>query len=173
MSDGYSLNASCSNYWYNNGVNTTLIGFENKFTLDKKFNAALFSGVALDTKSGGSMVIDLKASHNYDNKGIIGQNLRIRNNFGDGAVTTQFRYSPCTVSVPVAENTKVYLNPHGVAKYNYTTKKWDTGAGAFLGVTQNFKNGLSVSLEGQRYNIQNPKENDGNWGINFILSKTF
>ena len=77
MSDGYSLNASCSNYWYNNGVNTTLIGFENKFTLDKKFNAAIFSGVALDTKSGGSMVIDLKASHNYDNKGIIGHEPRI------------------------------------------------------------------------------------------------
>lgn len=172
MPDGISINASCSNYWYNNGVNTTVIGLESKFPAGR-FSAGIFNGISLDTKSGGAMVIDLKAAHSYDKNGIVGQNLRIRNNFAEGAITTQFRYSPCTVNIPVAEKTSVYLNPHGVAKYNYTDKKWDTGAGAFLGVTQNFKNGLSVSLEGQRYNIQDFKENDGNWGVNFIISKKF
>lgn len=172
MPDGIGYSASCSNYWYNNGVNTTLIGFESKLS-SNRLSAAIFNGIALDTKSGGAMVIDLKAGYNYDKNGIVGQNLRIRNNFSEGAVSTQFRYSPCTVNVPVAENTTVYLNPHGVAKYNYTNKEWDTSVGAFLGVTQNFKKGVSVSLEGQRYNIQEPHENDGNWGVNFIISKKF
>ncbi len=171
MPDRLTYSASCMDYWYNSNVNTTLLGIETKIA-SKKMNAAIFNGIAYDTKSGASMIVDLKLGHNYDKNAIVGQNLRIRNNFGDGSISTQFRYSPCTVNVPVAENTSVYLNPHAVAKYNFTSKNWDAGAGAFLGVTQKFKNNLSISLEGQRYNIQNPSENRGNWGVNVILSKT-
>lgn len=171
MPAGFNYSASCSNYWYNNNVNTTLLGLETKLS-SKNLSAGIMSGMAYDTKSGASMVVDLKFANNYDKKAIVGQNLRIRNNFADGSVSTQFRYSPCTVNVPVTENTSVYLNPHAVAKYNYTSKKWDTGAGAFLGVTYKFKKDLGLSIEGQRYNIQDFDKNKGNWGVNVIVSKS-
>lgn len=171
MPDGLSYGASCSNYWYNNNVNTTLMGFDTKLA-SKRISAGIFNGFAYDTKSGGAMVVDLKMSHNYDKNAFVGQNLRIRNNLADGSISTQFRYSPCTVNIPVADNTSVYLNPHAVAKYSYTSKKWDTGVGAFLGVSHKFKNDLSLSLEGQRYNIQDFDNNKGNWGVNVIVSKS-
>lgn len=172
MPDGIKYSVSCNDYLYNNATNTVLIGLDSKLTAGK-FSAGVFNGVSLDSKSGAAMVVDLKAAYNYDKSGIVGQNLRLRNNLADGSISTQIRYSPCSVNVPVSKNTSIYMNPHGVAKYNYTTKKWDTGIGAFLGVTQKFKKGLSVSLEGQRYNIQNFKDNDGNWSANLILTKSF
>lgn len=172
MTVGIKHGVSCSDYYYNNNTNTLLIGFDSKLQKDK-FSFGVFNGVALDNKKGGSLVLDLKASYNYDKNGFWGQNLRVRNNLGEGAVSTQFRYSPCTVNIPLSNNTSVYLNPHAVAKYNFTDNKWDTSFGAFLGVTQKFKNGLSVSVEAQRYNIQTPKVANGNWGANLIISKSF
>ena len=116
-------------------------------------------------------VLDFKGTLNYDKNGIFNQNLRVRNTVGIKSCTTQIRYSPLSVNIPAGKNTSLYANPHYVGKYNYKTDKWTNSAGVFAGVTQKISTKTSLSLEVQRYNLQDIKDNSGkNWGVNAIIS---
>ena len=66
------------------------------------------------------------------------------------------------------------MNPHYSGQMDFTTNKWTNSIGVFAGVTQKVNKNLSVSLEGQRYKLQDIKDNSSaNWGINAIVSYKF
>lgn len=152
------------------GSNLTIGGVEQKFPF-KKASVSTFLGVGTNFEDNTNLVFDVKGSMNYNKT--LNQNLRIRNNINGDNTTTQIRYSPISVNVPIGENTSFYANPHYSGKYNYKNKEWTHSAGVFAGITKKF--GMtSLSIEAQRYNVQDIKNNSGeNWSFNAILSYNF
>ena len=166
-------NVSISSFQSFDKSNFTVAGVENKYKLGKGYVSA-FVGAATNFKDDGMFVVDLKGGYNYDKNGIFNQNLRIRNKMGKKTESTQIRYSPLTVDVPVGENTNIYLNPHYSGQYDYKKDKWTNSIGAFAGITQKINDKTSISIEGQRYNLQDIKDNSGkNWSVNAIVSYKF
>ncbi len=167
-----SSNVSVSTYQTLNGKNFSVAGIEEKFNFMKGYTSA-FIGLGTNFKDDGMFVVDIKGGYNYDKKGIFNQNLRIRNKMGKNTESTQIRYSPLSVDLPVGKNTNIYLNPHYSGQYDYKKDKWTNSFGAFAGVTQKI-NDWSISLEAQRYNLQDLKDNSNkNWSINGIVSYKF
>ena len=167
---GLQGSTSLSTYQNFDGTNLTIGGVEEK-AKSKNGSAAVFLGIGTDFSKDVIGVLDFKGTLNYDPNGIINQNLRVRNTVGTKSSATQIRYSPLSVNVPVGKNTSLYANPHYVGKYNYKTEKWTNSAGVFAGVTQKLSPKTSLSLEVQRYNLQDIKDNSGkNWGVNIIVS---
>lgn len=162
-----SVNAAT--YQSLDGSNYTLAGFEGSIK-DNGKSVSAFLGSGTDFKDTGlDLVVDLKGKLDYDKQGIFNQNARIRTKFEENYQTFQVRYSPISVNVPVGKNTNLYVNPHYVGQIS-TDNKWKNGVGAFTGVTQKFGN-TSVSLEVQRYNLQNIKDNSTkNWSINATIA---
>lgn len=162
--------SSLNSYQNLDGSNITIGGFEEK-AINKNGSAGAFLGIGTNFKNEAMVVIDLKGSYNYDQKGIFNQNLRVRNNVGTKNTTTQIRYSPLTVNVPITQKTSAYINPHYSGKYNYKTNDWTNSAGVFAGITQKVSDKTSISVEAQRYNLQDIKDNSGkNWGVNVIVN---
>ena len=168
--DGLKGNTSISTYQNMDGTNLTIAGLEEK-AVGNRGSAGVFLGIGTDFSKDAMAVLDFKGSYNYDKKGILNQNLRIRNTVGLKSAATQIRYSPLSVNIPVTDKTTLYANPHYTGKINYKTNKWTNSAGIFAGVTQDISKNTSISLEAQRYNLQDIKDNSGkNWGINLIIS---
>ncbi len=164
-------NCSVSSYQMLDGSNYTVAGIEEKIS-GKRGYASGFIGFGTDFNKSAGAVFDIKSGINYDKHGNIGQNLRIRIKSAKGE-SIQVRYSPLSVDVPVGKNTNIYINPHYTGQIDFKTNKWTNSIGTFAGVTQKFKN-TSVSLEVQRYNMQDIKDNNAeNWGINAIVSYKF
>ena len=61
-------------------------------------------------KVAKQMVLDLKGKLNYDEKGIFEQNIRVRTAFDDDFKSTQIRYSPITVNIPMGQDVSIYSN---------------------------------------------------------------
>ena len=166
-------NVSVSSYQSFDGSNFTVAGAEQKIKLNKGY-VSTFVGAGTNFKNDAMFVVDLKGGYNYDKKGIFNQNLRIRNKMGENTESTQIRYSPISVDVPVSKNTNIYINPHYSGQYDYKKDKWTNSVGAFAGVSQKINDNTTISLEGQRYNLQDIKDNSGkNWSINAIVSYKF
>ena len=162
---------SAGAYLYNNKENQVFLGVENKVQ-NKNLTLGVFTGVTNVGKNNAGLLVDLKESYKYEKSGILSNNVRIRNTFSEGSNSTQIRISPLTVNIPVSKKTSTYINPHFVGKYNYNTEKWTKSAGVFAGIEQKIGK-ASLAIEGQRYNLQDFKENDGNWGINIIYTQNF
>lgn len=171
---GLESTASINTYQKADGSNITIAGVEDKLK-GRRGSASVFMGIGTDFNSYASYVVDFKGSLNYDKNGILGQNLRVRNNIKTGHnSTTQIRYSPLSVNVPVSDKTNIYVNPHYSGTINYKTDKWTNSAGVFAGVTQKLSKDTSLSLEAQRYNLQDIKDNSAkNWGVNAVLTYKF
>lgn len=166
-------NVSVSTYQNLDGSNFTVCGVEEKYKKEKGYVSA-FLGVGTNFKDDGMFVIDLKGGYNYDKKGVFNQNLRIRNKLGKETESIQFRYSPFSVDAPVGKNTNIYCNPHYAGQKDFKKGKWNHSVGVFAGVTQKLNDRTSISLEAQRYNLQDIKDNSGkNWGFNAIISCKF
>lgn len=161
-------NLTISTYQSADGSNFTTGGFDLKF----KGGVGVYLGMGTDFKSDAIGVVDLKENNPYAKGSLFSQNLRIRSKYGDELLSTQVRFSPCTVNVPLKNGkTSLYLNPHYVGTYDSKKSTWKNAAGAFLGVTHKFNNDLSVSAEVQRYNLQDITDNSGkNWSGNVIMS---
>ena len=57
---------------------------------------------------------------------------------------------------------------------DFRNDKWKNSIGAFGGVTQKLNDKTSLSVEVQRYNLQDIKDNSAkNWSLNAILSYKF
>jgi len=161
-------NLTVSTYQSADGSNFTTAGFDVKF----KGGIGAYLGMGTDFKSDAVGVIDFKESNPYSKGSMFSQNLRIRSKYDERFISTQVRFSPCTVNVPLENGkTSLYLNPHYSGTYDYQKKEWKHTAGAFLGVTQKINNSLSLSAEVQRYNLQDITDNSSqNWSGNVILS---
>lgn len=172
-----STGVSVSTYQNLDGSNYTLAGYDYKESCDN-LSAGIFvgAGTTFDKKDTFGLVADVKASHNYS--GVLNQNLRLRTKMTTDNTSLQVRYSPVSVNVPVGENTSLYGNLHycGQLNKNYKTKSttWKNSIGAFAGVTQNINKNTSVSLEVQRYNLQNINDNSrANWSVNATIAYKF
>lgn len=168
-----SVTVSASTFQSFDGSNFTLAGFEGKLKAKTGYVSA-FGGAATDFKQNRlTYVTDLKAGMNYDKNGVFNQNIRIRQKFNSESQSVQIRYSPLSVNIPAGKNTDLYMNAHYCGQINSDSGKWTNSAGIFAGATQKFGK-TSLSLEAQRYNIQDIKDNSGkNWSANVILSYTF
>ena len=152
------------------GTNFTMAGLEEKI-VSKRGSAGTFLGVGTDFTKEAVAILDLKGSYNYDKSGKMSQNLRIRNTVGTKNSATEIRYSPLSLDIPITEKTSFYANPHYAGKYSYKSNEWTNSAGVFAGFTQKISKNTTLSIEAQRYNLQDIKDNSGkNWGINAILT---
>ena len=119
-------------------------------------------------------LVDLKAKLNYDSKNIFEQNLRIRTAVDKDLKSTQIRYSPITVNIPVNKNVSIYSNTHYSGKYNYAENNWTHSLGNFTGVSCKIGSKDNIAFEAQRYNLQELKNNSPeNWSINFTYTHSF
>ena len=164
-------NVLISSYQSPDGSNFTVAGAEQKIKLNKGY-VSTFVGAGTNFKNDAMFVVDLKGGYNYDKKGIFNQNLRIRNKMGQNSESTQIRYSPISVDLPVSKNTNIYINPHYSGQYDYKKDKWTNSIGAFGGFSYDINDKAKVSLEGQIYDIPKFKDNS-NYSINVILSYKF
>lgn len=164
---------SCASYQSFDGSNYTLTGLEDKYR-GKKGYVSTFLGVGTNFKNDVMGVLDIKGGRNYDEKGILNSNLRLRTKLGKESESLQVRYSPLSVNVPVAKNTSLYLNPHYSGQMDFRENKWKNSLGVFAGVSQNLNKKTNLSLEVQRYNLQDITDNSAkNWSVNAILSYKF
>lgn len=165
-------NVALNSFQSLDGSNLSIGGIEQKAVFSNA-SVSTFLGIGTDFNSDADLIFDLKSSVNYDKNGKLNQNIRIRNTVGGDNTATQIRYSPLSINVPLGKKTSFYANPHYSGKYNYKNHEWTHSAGFFAGVTQKLGK-ASLSLEGQRYNLQDIKDNSGkNWSINAILSYEF
>jgi len=170
-----NLSITANSFQHMDGSNLTIMGLDTKFNLPKGASVSAFTGIGtnFDNIRG---VVDLKGSMPYKENSILSQNIRFRNNLTKDGCSTQIRYSPLTVSVPVSKDktTNVYVNPHYIGKYDYNSGDYTHSAGVFAGTSKKLNKNFSVALEAQRYNLQDFKDNSGkNWSINSIISYKF
>ena len=168
-----SENISASTYQNLDGSNYTVVGLEEKLSSDSAY-ASVFLGGGTDFNKTVAGVFDIKYGINYDKKGISNQNLRIRTKFGKFSESVQIRYSPISLNIPISKNTNIYVNPHYSGQMDFKKDKWTNSIGTFAGISQKLNDKTTLSLEAQRYNLQDIKDNSGkNWGINAIISYKF
>ena len=169
----FNTRISLGTYQYCNGDNTALVGAETRYTGGRGY-VGVGGYVALDNLKNPYGIFDLKGKLNYDSKGIVEQNLRVRTAFDEDLRSTQIRYSPCTVNIPVTNDVSIYSNTHYSAKYNYKSSEWNHSIGNFTGVSWDVTKKDNLSLEGQRYNIQDFTDNSGkNWSVNLMYVHKF
>ena len=153
-----------------NGDNQTIAMVGLNYQAGKK--VSLFAGGGYDTnfKDNLGLPFDVKGKYQFDENHSI--QARIRSLHSDKKNTTQFRISPGWQE-QLGKNTSIYLNPYYAYKIDYNNNKHDHSIGAFGGISQKIGN-TTISLEGQRYNLQVPEDNSGkNWSINLIISYKF
>ena len=154
---------SASTWLYQNldGSSLLLTGANEKVNVgDVSFG--VFAGYGADFKSNGKFYGDVTVSHQYHKN--VNQNLRFRNAVNKNCATTEIRYSPATVDVPLGKDFYGYVNPNGRAKYDYKNNKWDLSADIFGGVY--YKKGKwTFDIEAEKYNLQN-KFNIKDVGVN-------
>ena len=169
----FNTRITLATYQYCNGTNTLLANPEVRYSGGKGYIGA---GVALgsDNLKNPYGLFDIKGKLNHTSNGILEQNVRIRTSFYEDINSTQIRYSPCTVNIPVSDDVSIYSNTHYSGKYNFHTEKWKHSIGNFTGVSWDATPKDNISLEGQRYNIQDFKDNSGeNWSINLMYTHRF
>lgn len=160
-------------YQYCNGSNTVFGGGEARYS-DNGNYIGIGGFVASDEFKNPYGLFDIKGKVNYDSNGIFDQNIRVRTAFDDNLKSTQIRYSPITVNIPIDENISIYSNTHYSGKYNFDTKEWKHSIGNFTGVSYDVSKQDNISLEVQRYNLQKPNDNSPeNWSVNLMFSHKF
>ncbi len=163
-------NASFS--WFQNldGSRFAMGGVEEN-VVSKRGSAGVFIGAGTDFETDAKAILDFKGSYKYDQNGRMNQNLRVRNTVGLKSAKTEIRYSPLSLNIPVTDKTSFYANPHYNGSIDYKKGKWSNSAGVFAGITQKISKNATLSVEAQRYNLQDIKDNSGkNWGVNAIIS---
>ena len=167
MPEPINLYLDTSTFQSLDGSNFSTSGFNVKFN----HGLSTYVGIGTNFKSPSYGVFDLKESNPYKKGSILGHNVRIRTKYDDKFLSTQVRVSPCTVNVPIDNKTSIYVNPHYVGQYDYQKEVWKNGAGIFAGATRKLNDNISLSFEGQRYNLQDITDcGGGNWSVNAILS---
>ena len=160
-------------YQYCDGSNMTFGGAETRYGGDKGY-LSLGGYVASDNLKNPYGLFDLKGKLNYDSKGVLEQNIRIRTAFDDDLKSTQIRYSPLTVNIPICKDVSIYSNTHYSGKYKYDSKTWSHSVGNFTGLSWDITKTDNLALEAQRYNIQDFKNNSGeNWSVNLMFTHKF
>lgn len=126
-------------------------------------NLSVYGGVGTSfTKGSTGFVADFKGSMPYGNS-VFSGGFRVRNNINGSSMSTQIRVQPITVTIPVADKTKLYATPYVATKIDYNTGNTTTNVGCFAGASQKLGN-VSIFVEGQIYDVT--KINAGTTSIN-------
>lgn len=140
---------SASSYQQCDGSNFSTAGIDNSFKVGNG-NLGIYAGVGCGFNNKPfSAVIDFKGSYNYGDSPVSG-GFRVRNNIGENSKTVQFRFQPCTVTVPIGDSTKFYATPYVATKVNYNNGDNATTVGCYAGFSQKIGK-ASVFVEGQIY----------------------
>lgn len=157
---------SVSSFQQCDGTNFTTAGVDNSFKAGSgSIGFYTGAGLTFDGKPA-SAVIDCKGSMPYGSSSVSG-GFRIRNNLNEKSQTVQIRLQPCTVTVPIGQNTSLYATGYTSTKINYETGDIKTNIGCFAGVSQKVGK-ASVFIEGQIYDAG--KINASTTSINFGVS---
>ena len=156
ISDNINYRAIVGTFQYGDGPNTSFAGAEARYSKNSNY-VGVGAHIATDNFENAYGLVDFKGKLKYDKKGIFEQNLRIRTAFDKELKTTQIRFSPFTVNIPITENISIYNNLNYAAKHNWQTKDWAHSASDFLGLSFNATKNLNIAVEGQAYNIHNPQ----------------
>ena len=153
-------------YQYTNGQNQTTVMYNQHWKVDD--DKILTFGAGIDTnwqKSGfiadGKFGIKL-APHT-------GLQLRVRTRHGEDYNTTQARLAISEGYRFKEIGTSIYVTPYGALNIDYNKQTVKPNLGVMFGVTKKIGNNIIVGVEGQRYNLQDINEQDGNWSINGTL----
>ena len=172
----FSTRTTIGAYQYFDGKNMSFGGAETR-SVGKQGYIGLGGFVASEDFKNPYGLVDIKGKWNYDKKGIFDQNIRVRTAFDDDLKTTQIRYSPVTVNIPINDDISVYTNTHYSGKYNYQSKEWSHSIGNFTGISCDLGEKNNLALEVQRYNLQDlktKKENEAsNWSVNLMYTYKF
>ena len=165
--------ASIGTYHGFDGSNTSFAGSEMRYG-GKKWYVGAGAYLASNDLKDLYGLVDAKAKLAYDSKSVFEQNLRVRTAYDKDVKTTQIRYSPVTVNIPITKDVTAYSNTHYSGKYNFDEKTWSHSIGNFTGVSCKVSKKENIALEVQRYNLQDIKDNSSkNWSFNFILTHNF
>ena len=156
-----------------NNTFTSFSGAEARHSIEGGY-IGLGMSVATDDMKSHYGLLDVKGKLNYDSSGTFEQNLRIRTAVDKEPKSTQIRYSPLTVNIDLTDNVSIYSNTHYSGKYNFDSGKWDHSAGNFTGVSWDIDKKNNLSVEAQRYNIQDFTNNSSeNWSVNLMYTYKF
>lgn len=162
-----------SSYQSFDGSNQTIAMYGWNYQAGKKFS--IYAGGGYDTNFSDNLglAFDLKGKYNIDGNHSI--QARIRSCHSNNKNTTQFRISPGFEEKFGAKGkTSIYLNPYYAYKIDYDNNTDDHSIGVFGGISRKVGNNTTISLEAQRYNLQDYKDNsDKNWSINAVVSYKF
>lgn len=163
-----TLKATVGSYQYFDGTSTEFVGLNG--SVDGQYGSVGTGlSVATDYPQNAYGLWDITGKVKYNKH--FDSNIRIRSAFDDELKSTQIRISPLTVTVPINEKVSIYSNTHYSGKYNYQTNQWKHSMGNFTGVSYNPTSKDNLSLEIQRYNMQDITDNrPANWGVNIIFS---
>ena len=135
-------------------------------------------GIATGFEAGNDLDIVVRGygKHKYNNN--LNQNIRLQAIGGEDYTSFQIRYSPISCEFDLGKNFNAYGNIHYKGQFNTGKKNegktWVNSVGCFVGTTYKVNENVSFSLEGERYNLQNFKDNNTkNWGVNAILNVRF
>lgn len=163
-------------FQYGDGKNTAFAGAEGRYNFGQGY-AGVAGYVVTDNFENAYGLVDLKGKVNYDDKGIVEGNVRVRTAFDDDLKSTQIRISPCTVNVPIVKGVSLYNNLNYAGKYDYQNEQWKHSASDFLGVSWDVSKKVNLSLEGQAYNLQKaftPEQfQKDDWSVNFFATFKF
>lgn len=165
--------ASIGTYQSFDGGNISFAGAEMRYG-EKNWYVGAGGYLASDNLKNPYGLVDIKAKLSYDSSNIFEQNLRIRTAYEQDIKSTQIRYSPLTVNIPITDDVSIYSNTHYSGKYNFEEKEWSHSLGNFTGLNYKIDKDNSIAFEAQRYNLQNIKDNSSkNWSLNFIFTHNF
>ena len=150
------------------GSNQTTVMYNYNF---KKDNIGFTLGAGLDTdfhKTG--FIADGKVNYKFGKHSSLQFRARTRN--GEDYNKFQGRLA-LTESFDVAKGTSIYITPYGALNVDCDNGTVKPNCGVFAGVNYKIDKHWSLGAEVQRYNLQDPTVQDGNWSGNLKVGYKF
>lgn len=165
-----SKTVSVSSFQQCDGSNFTTAGIEagQKFG-DIKLSTYAGIGTEFSDNLTGA-VVDFKGCVPYGNS-LFSGGFRVRNNINPNSQSVQFRLQPCSVNIPVGENTSIYATPYVATKVKHNSGYDSTKVGTFAGISQKVGENTRVFVEGQLYDVT--KVNSNTTSVNAGISVSF
>ena len=149
------------------GTNFTTIGVDNSYKVGNgSLGAYAGLGMTFDGKPT-SGIFDVKGSMSYGDNPFSG-GFRVRSNIGENSQSVQFRVQPCTINIPLGNNTKAYATPYAASKVNCNTGEVTNNIGCFAGLLYYFGDG-NIFVQVQGYDLTKINKNTTSVNVGFSI----
>lgn len=166
---GINTKVSVQSFQQCDGSNFSTAGIDASKQIGKGSLGA-YAGVGTSFTQGSTgAIVDVKGSMPYGNSAFSG-GFRVRHNLNSNSQSVQFRFQPCTVTLPISKKASIYTTPYVATKVTYGKSGADTTVGNFTGVSAQIGK-ASVFVEGQIYDVTkiDPSTTSVNVGISIPL----